>query len=72
MASIGKEIKKLMIDAGLKTNQLAEELKISRVTLYRKLNGELEFGRKEIQELIKIFDLSNDDAIRIFFTDKVS
>ena len=72
MVSIGKEIKKLMIDAGLKNNQLAEELKISRATLYRKLNGELEFGRKEIQELIKIFNLSNDDTVRIFFTNKVS
>lgn len=72
MASIGKEVRKLMIDNNVKTKDLAKKLNISRSTLYKKLQGDLEFTRKEINVIIAEFKLTDNEVIRIFFDQKVS
>ena len=52
--------------------KLAEYLGISRSAFYRKLAGDTEFTRKEIEMLIKCLSLDTDTAMAIFFEEKVS
>lgn len=70
--TIGNEIKKLMIDKNISTNKLSSMLNIARSTLYRKLNGHLDFSRKEIEIIMNEFKLSDNQVMKIFFTKKVS
>lgn len=72
MESIGIEIRKLMLDKKMSSNELAEKLGISRSALYKKLEGKLEFTRKEIEILIKLFEIDEKRAVSIFFTSQVS
>lgn len=51
---------------------IAKLLSINPATLYRKLIGESDFTRKEIQIIKNKLDLSNEDIDLIFFTDKVA
>lgn len=50
--------------------QLAEKLGISKVTLYRKISGESDFVRSEIQQCMEIF--GKETAASIFFADEVA
>lgn len=50
--------------------ELAEMLEISRTTLYRKVSGESDFTRKEIQKCREIFGESVCD--QIFFAVEVA
>ena len=49
----------------MSVSELAKYLDISRVTLYRKVSGESDFGRKEIQKCRDLFGVEACD--RIFF-----
>lgn len=52
--------------------EIAKLLSVNPVTLYRKLIGESDFTRKEIQIIKDALGLSNEDVDLIFFTDKVA
>lgn len=53
-----------------KGTNVAEASKIIEVkpsTFYRKMSGQSDFFRKEIEKLVKFLDLSIDEMERIFF-----
>lgn len=55
-----------------KISDVAMELGISKSAFYRKLKGETEFTRHEIEILINYLELSIEMAMAIFFNEKVS
>lgn len=60
------ELKKL----GMTVPALAKHLGISKVTLYRKISGESDFYRDEIQKCRELF--GKDAADNIFFAAEVA
>ena len=60
------ELRKL----GMSVPDLAKLLGISKVTLYRKISGESDFFRDEIQKCRELF--GKDAADKIFFADEVA
>jgi predicted transcriptional regulator len=55
---------------GVKIRDYAKELEIGKTTLYRKLSGESEFSRKEIQKTIDFLKIDEKMAFDIFFPKK--
>ena len=53
-------------------SDLEKVLGISKTALYRKLKGETEFKRSEIQAMIDYFGLDEQQTQDIFFNDEVS
>lgn len=51
---------------------LAKVLGISKSSAYRKINGESEFSRKEIEEVLSFLGISAEEGCQIFFAQKVS
>ena len=49
---------------------LAEYLEVSTWTLHYKMRGESEFMRDEIQKIIKRYNLTPEEVIEIFFTER--
>ncbi|MEG0359690.1 MAG: helix-turn-helix transcriptional regulator [Anaerorhabdus sp.] len=58
-----KALKKLLIDKGKTMRGLANYLGISKSTLYRKLNGESDFYREEMQKAREYLEENNLDFI---------
>lgn len=56
-----------LIGAGYTLESLSREMGINPATLHRKMNGESDFTRKEIQEISKLFHLDADGMNEIFF-----
>lgn len=52
--------------------EIASKLNISKSALYRKMYGKSEFTRAEISILISFLDIDIEQAMKIFFTEKVS
>lgn len=50
-----------------KIPEVAKKLKISKSAFYRKLKGQTEFTRKEINEIIDFLQLDEEMIIKIFF-----
>lgn len=50
---------------------IAEQLGVSRQTLYNKINGEREFKTSEITKLCEILRLTDEEKRLVFFADKV-
>lgn len=55
---------------GMTQAELAKKLGINESTLYRKLNNDGNFSRKEINQIIEILDI--DSPREIFFADKLA
>ena len=55
---------------GMTMRQVAEALDIDVTTLYRKMNGESDFYRAEIQKLCETLDI--DDPASIFFASELT
>lgn len=51
---------------------LCDILGMSVSAFYRKCNGKTEFTRDEIVKIAEILELSGEDILSIFFTQKVS
>lgn len=54
----------------VKKKELAEYLGINELTLYRKINNDGAFTRKEINAMIKFLHI--EDPAEIFFADKLT
>lgn len=54
----------------VKKKELAEYLGINELTLYRKINNDGAFTRKEINKMIKFLHI--EDPAEIFFADKLT
>lgn len=54
-------------EKGLTLEGFAKELGVNYVTLYRKMNGESDFTRAEIQLAKSVLALGVDEAESIFF-----
>ena len=54
----------------VKKKELAEYLDINELTLYRKINNDGAFTRKEINAMIKFLHI--EDPAEIFFADKLT
>lgn len=63
-----KELRAVMAKYGDTYQTLAEALGITLPALSHKVNGQRPFKQKEISIMIDRYELSGDDAIRIFFT----
>lgn len=48
-------------------NALADDLEISRQSLYMKLSGEREFRASELLKMQKVLRMSKDEVLNIFF-----
>lgn len=53
--------------AGQTKTAVAAHLGINEVTLYRKCTGASEFTRDEIQKLKEFLNLTDSEAMRVFF-----
>lgn len=53
----------LVIEQGLTMEIIAQELGINQATLYRKMNGESDFYRWEIQSICTLLDVSSPKEI---------
>ena len=64
------KIKLLELDKSL--DELAAYIGCNIATLYRKLNGESDFSRSEVQLIAAFLSLSASDVNSIFFDDKLA
>lgn len=65
-------LKAQIVLKGKTFKEIANELKISKSALYRKMYGKSEFTRAEISILITYLEISIEQAMEIFFAEKVS
>lgn len=55
-------------ELGLTQEQLAKEIGKDKSTLNSKLKGKFEFTAKEIDDICRVLDISNDEIGAYFFT----
>jgi predicted transcriptional regulator len=65
-----KKFEITLFELGISKTELAKKLGISTVTLYRKMSGESDFFRNEIQIIRSLIGVDRAEAI--FFASKVS
>lgn len=56
-----------IVENGMTLAELAKKLEMNPATLYRKMSGDSDFSRNEIQIIAKVLMLSKDDVLAIFF-----
>ena len=61
-----------VVSEGLTIADVAGRLNINPTTLHRKISGESEFTRKEIQQLRAILNMSAEEIDAIFFADELA
>jgi len=61
------EFKAALAREEITLTQLAESMKVSPVTLYRKANGISDFTREEITEIRNLLKLGDAETMSIFF-----
>lgn len=64
---IGKRIKTLMINKGIKRSYMAKMLNISYNTLTNKLNGKSEFSAIQMSMIKDLLNLDEEISINVFF-----
>lgn len=65
------ELKAMLVRKNVNVEQLASKLGINIATCYRKIN-DATFTIKEVNEIVKMFDLSDYETLTIFFNKKVA
>lgn len=65
-----RKFKAAVIIKGMTLKEVAEKLGINEATLQRKMNGDSDFYRNEIQSLCELLDL--EDPKDIFFSDELA
>jgi DNA-binding Xre family transcriptional regulator len=72
MMNINK-LKAKIVEKGLNVSKLADMMEVDRSTLYRKMqNGGESFTVKEVNSIVGLLELSPNEAVEIFFGDKVA
>lgn len=66
---IGNKVKGMVMSKGSSCGKLAKELGITPTTLSTRLSGKTEFSKSELDTVKRVYNLSNDEFIEIFFTD---
>lgn len=61
-----------IVRKGYSLPTFAKKLGIAKTTFYRKIRGEGEFSRLEIQRISELLELSKDQIFEIFFGQDVS
>lgn len=62
-------LKSKMVALKINADILSDKLGIDTATFYRKMKGESEFNRSEMQIIRTVLDLSSDDMDAIFFAE---
>ena len=65
------KLKTAIADNGLTITSLSQRLNINPSTFFRKINKDT-FLIKEAYQICRILNLSNEDAIKIFFSNEVA
>ena len=60
-------LKARMVEKSVTQNEMADKLGINSATLYRKINGESEFTRSEMQIIKAVLALDTSGMDAIFF-----
>ena len=60
-------LEKVLKDSGLKRDYIAEQLGISRFSLFKKIKGETEFTASELTAIKNVLHLTQGTFRRIFF-----
>lgn len=63
------EFKAEVVRRGMTLSQIAEILGINPASLARKMSGESDFFRYEIEKIIHTLHLSGEEVLRIFFAE---
>lgn len=58
-----------MLEAGVTVDSLATTLGVNEATVYRKMSGNSDFLRNEIQLIKHKLCLTDDDVVSIFFAE---
>ena len=67
------KLKGKLVEKGMTVEQLADAMGINKATLYRKMgNGGLGFTVKDANEIVDILQLTLEEAMAIFFAQKVA
>ena len=61
------EFRAAMARKEISTPELAKELGLAPTTLFRKISGESDFYRNEIERICAILELSPQETLNIFF-----
>lgn len=61
-----QKLKDLLNKKGIKHEEMARCLNISRTAFYRKMRGATEFKQSEIMGIIKVLKLEDDDIHEFF------
>lgn len=68
-----QKLKGKIVELGLSIAEVADKMEINKATLYRKLeNGGATLTVKDANLLVKILDLTAEEAMAIFFAQKVA
>ena len=67
-----KKLKIKLLEKDKNLEDLALYIGCNIATIYRKLNGESDFSRNEIQQIAVFLSLSSSDVNSIFFDDKLA
>ena len=59
-------------EAGMTVASLAAAIGLNPATLHRKINGETEFTRAEIQTITEVLNLTVEEVQEIFFARKLA
>lgn len=67
------KLKGKVVEKGMNMSQLATKIGIDRSTLYRKLKSQGDtLTVKEVNLIVRALGLTKDEAVDIFFTNKVA
>lgn len=62
------KLKGKIVENGMNVGNMAERMKIDRATFYRRMNENGDtFTIREVQQICKLLNLTNEEAISIFF-----
>ena len=65
-------LKSKMALYGDKLHDLGEYLGVTKSSISNKINGKVDFSRKDIQKIIERYNLTTEETNEIFFTEKVA
>ncbi|AYW46748.1 XRE family transcriptional regulator [Tetragenococcus koreensis] len=66
------KLKGIIVERGTTQQNVAESIGINRSTFYRKMKNGGDFSIGEAQKIAENVPLTNEEAVEIFFSDKVA